>query len=78
MGQVTVRLEAETGEIAGRTSPQSGARTARTFGGHGADTDIIVASARAYLSALNKLLEASGKYGEFSPKAEVAAPEKVA
>ena len=78
MGEVTVRLEAVAAEIAGRTSPQSGARRARTFGGHGADTDIIVASARAYLSALNKLLEASGKYGELSPRAEVSAPEKVA
>ena len=28
----------------------------RTFGGYGADTDIIVASAKAYLAALNKLL----------------------
>jgi 2-isopropylmalate synthase len=27
----------------------------RTVSGHGADTDIIMASARAYLSALNKL-----------------------
>ena len=32
----------------------------RTFGGHGTDTDIIVASAKAYLSAVNKLLVASG------------------
>jgi 2-isopropylmalate synthase len=28
----------------------------RVFGGHGADTDIIVASAKAYLNALNKLI----------------------
>jgi 2-isopropylmalate synthase len=27
----------------------------RTVTGHGADTDIIMASARAYISALNKL-----------------------
>ena len=39
LGDVTVRLE------------ESG----RTVIGHGADTDIIVASARAYLNALNKL-----------------------
>nr|HMQ54439.1 alpha-isopropylmalate synthase regulatory domain-containing protein [Anaerolineae bacterium] len=30
----------------------------RTFSGHGASTDIIVASARAYISALNKMLAA--------------------
>jgi 2-isopropylmalate synthase len=39
LGDVTVRLE------------ESG----RTVIGHGADTDIIVASAKAYLNALNKL-----------------------
>ena len=32
--------------------------------GYGADTDIVVASAKAYLSALNKTLVASGKYGD--------------
>jgi 2-isopropylmalate synthase len=30
----------------------------RVYGGHGADTDIIVASAKAYLAALNKLIVA--------------------
>jgi 2-isopropylmalate synthase len=35
----------------------------RTFGGYGADTDIVVASVKAYLSALNKMLVASGQYG---------------
>jgi len=42
LGEVTVRLEAE-----GRTS----------FG-HGADTDIILASAKAYLNALNRMADA--------------------
>ena len=42
----------------------------RTFGGHGADTDIIVASVKAYLAALNKMLVATGQYTQ-SP--EVAA-----
>jgi 2-isopropylmalate synthase len=35
----------------------------RTFGGDGADTDIVVASAKAYLAALNKLLVAKGDHG---------------
>jgi len=26
------------------------------FGGHGADTDIVVASVKAYINALNKLI----------------------
>jgi 2-isopropylmalate synthase len=62
MGEVTVRLQADDGSIPQRTSPQNGHVRTRTFGGYGADTDIIVASAKAYLAALNKLLVATGKY----------------
>lgn len=43
LGEVTVRIQTE------EESP-------RTFGGHGADLDIIVASAKAYLSAMNRML----------------------
>jgi 2-isopropylmalate synthase len=70
IGEVTVRLQAENGSQPRRTSPQSGLARARTFGGYGADTDIIVASAKAYLSALNKMLLAAGRHAE---PAEVAA-----
>lgn len=56
IGEVTVRLMAENGSIPHRTSPQNGVVHARTFGGYGADTDIIVAGVKAYLAALNKLL----------------------
>lgn len=56
VGEVTVRI---TSEIEGDTSlpvnPQTEKMT-RVFGGHGASTDIIVASARAYMNALNKLI----------------------
>ena len=62
IGEVSVRLQADNGSVHTRTSPQSGREHVRTFGGYGADTDIIVASAHAYLSALNKLLVASGRY----------------
>jgi 2-isopropylmalate synthase len=72
IGEVTVRLEATNGSVLQRKSPQSGFMQPRTFGGHGADTDIIVASAKAYLSALNKLLVATGRYGEPEAPAEVA------
>jgi 2-isopropylmalate synthase len=72
IGEVTVRLEATNGSVLQRKSPQSGYMQPRTFGGHGADTDIIVASAKAYLSALNKLLVATGRYGEPQAPAEVA------
>jgi 2-isopropylmalate synthase len=56
VGEVTIRIEAEAGgDEYLRLNPQTGKRT-YVFSGHGADTDIIVASGRAYMSALNKLL----------------------
>ncbi len=54
LGEVTVRIQGENGlqtMDAQREVPYQ-----RVFGGHGADTDIIVASAKAYLNALNKLI----------------------
>ncbi|MBN1399262.1 MAG: 2-isopropylmalate synthase [Anaerolineae bacterium] len=56
VGEVTIRIEAE-GDGGSRLpiNPQTGQRS-YVFSGHGASTDIIVASGRAYLSALNKLL----------------------
>ena len=47
-GEVSVRLEEE----------------GRTVSGHGADTDIITAAARAYLNALNKLAYFAAKQAE--------------
>jgi len=58
LGEVTVRIQGTNGEST--LDAQKEVEMARTFGGHGADTDIIVASAKAYLSALNKLLVARG------------------
>ena len=55
LGEVSVRIEA-AGEYA--LNPQRGEQRARAFQGHGADTDIIVASAKAYLAAVNRLLAA--------------------
>ena len=56
VGRVTIRIDAETQEGNGLPiNPQTGAKI-RVFSGHGASTDIIVASGRAYMSALNKLL----------------------
>ena len=44
LGEVTVRVKAASGEV---------------FTGRGADGDIIVSSAKAYLNALNRLLTSS-------------------
>jgi 2-isopropylmalate synthase len=58
IGEVTVRLVTQNGASTQRTSPQTEETHARSFGGYGADTDIIVAAAKAYLAALNKALAA--------------------
>jgi len=74
LGEVTVRIQ---GEGAAQTlDPQTEAEQPRTYGGYGADSDIVVASAKAYLSALNKLLVASGQYGppERSATQSIAQP----
>jgi 2-isopropylmalate synthase len=54
LGRVTVRIAAASGQSS--LDAQKETERRRTFGGYGADTDIIVAAAKAYLSALNKLL----------------------
>lgn len=61
LGEVTVRIQSKQPET--RTDAQKEIENMRTFGGFGADTDIVVASAKAYLAALNKLIVA-GQAGE--------------
>jgi 2-isopropylmalate synthase len=68
-GEVTVRIQDKQGTPT--SSPQSGVGKPRTYGGYGADTDIIVASAKAYLSALNKLLSATGRDGQAGEPAKL-------
>jgi 2-isopropylmalate synthase len=61
LGEVTVRIE-------------SGREKGRVFGGYGADTDIIVASAKAYVAGINRMLTALGtKYTRPEGKAAVLA-----
>jgi 2-isopropylmalate synthase len=69
MGEVTVRIQSNNGKHV--LDAQTEQEQPRTFGGYGADTDIIVASAKAYLSAINKMLVATGQY-------ELAAAEAAA
>ncbi len=56
--ETTIRIQPENGEKELRYNPQTNQPFVRTFSGHGASTDIVVSSARAYLSALNKMLAA--------------------
>ncbi len=54
LGEASVRVRAK-GEAL-RENPQLGAGSSAVFSGHAADTDVLVASTKAYLSALNRLL----------------------
>ncbi|MAT98879.1 MAG: 2-isopropylmalate synthase [Anaerolineaceae bacterium] len=57
--EATIRIQPDNGDSKYALNPQTSQHYARTYSGHGASTDIVVASARAYLSALNKMLAAS-------------------
>jgi 2-isopropylmalate synthase len=59
-GEVTVRIEESPPPEGLGEETLVDAR--RTFGGYGADTDIIVASAKAYLAAINKMLAMKTAY----------------
>jgi 2-isopropylmalate synthase len=54
LGHASVRLRAGTSD--GRVNPQHGGGSAPILHGHAADTDVIVASTKAYLAALNRVL----------------------
>jgi len=51
VGRVTIRIQADD------PVKENGVER-RVFSGHGADTDIVVASAKAYMFALNRLIAA--------------------
>jgi 2-isopropylmalate synthase len=61
-GEVTVRIQPKQGDSV--IHAQRNGELLRTYGGYGADTDIIVASVKAYLAAINKLLTAEGSSSE--------------
>jgi 2-isopropylmalate synthase len=60
LGQVSVRIRSDEPGMNPQMNPQHEAPQARIFHGHGADTDIIVASVKAYLAALNRMLASQG------------------
>ena len=73
LGHASVRLRAVANE--GRVNPQHGAGQTQIFHGHAAESDVIVASTKAYLAALNRLLAMLGTYektDETAPHAHVA------
>jgi 2-isopropylmalate synthase len=60
LGHASVRLRAVTND--GRVNPQHGSGQTHVFHGNAADSDVIVASTKAYLAALNRLLAMLGTY----------------
>ena len=56
------------GEVTVRVAPTD---SGRSFGGYGADDDVIVASVRAYLAALNRMIAVTGA-GGYTPEGAVA------
>jgi 2-isopropylmalate synthase len=57
LGEVSVRVSPQDDDAPpDKINPQYEHSRARVFHGHGAHTDIIVASAKAYLAAINRIL----------------------
>jgi len=54
LGEASVRVRMNTSSL--RENAQIGTSRAPVFHGHSADTDVMVASTKAYLAALNRLL----------------------
>ncbi len=71
IAETTIRIQPITDETYG-FNPQTNMPFSRTYSGHGASTDIVVASARAYISALNKMLAAQDEQSN-----EVSAAHKL-
>ena len=60
LAEVSVRVNSAASEIGARPlNPQRDSAEAPSWRGHGADTDIVVASVKAYLGALNRMLAAT-------------------
>ena len=56
------------GEVTVRIKPEG---SSRSFGGYGADSDIVVSSVKAYVAALNRMISSLG-LGDVAPEGEVA------
>ncbi len=66
-GDVTIRIEVP--DSRGYKQTAQGRKRRRLFSGRGVDTDIIVASAKAYMQALNKMIDAlKGEKDERRPQ----------
>jgi 2-isopropylmalate synthase len=62
LAEVSVRVQSSSSERARPLNPQRHSDEAPSWRGHGADTDIVVASVKAYLAALNRLVAATAGF----------------
>jgi 2-isopropylmalate synthase len=74
LGHASVRVRS-SGE-GGRVNPQHGSGQSPILHGHAADTDVIVASTKAYLAALNRVLANLNAQERASSPAAAPAPQK--
>ena len=65
LGEVSVRLRAQNTHT--RLNPQRGQDNNPIFHGYGADTDVLMASAKAYIAALNRMIAARHATPSSSP-----------
>ncbi len=65
LGEVTIRIQSDSSSTT--MDAQREVEYVRVYGGHGADSDILVASAKAYINALNKLIIAQTEGREKVP-----------
>jgi len=64
LGEVTVRVAEPNGSAAQTQScSANGGEKAITWAGHGVDADILLASAKAYLNAINRMLSEPARHG---------------
>jgi len=56
LGEVTVRIAAQNGAATSARPENSSEEKVVTWAGHGVDADILLASAKAYLSAINRMV----------------------
>ena len=73
LAEVSVRVRSPAPETPRALNPQRDCVEAPSWRGHGADTDIVVASVKAYLGAINRMLTAASGFRVAAVPAEEAA-----
>jgi 2-isopropylmalate synthase len=74
LGHASVRVRG--GGDGGRVNPQHGSGQAPILHGHAADTDVLVASTKAYLAALNRVLATVSGQAQTSSPTAASEPQK--